>query len=294
MNAGTFRLTGDWKVNGLFDAHCHLPDLSNETSPDVLLERAVTAGVSGVACCGTEPNDWNDVGALATRHPQVHPSFGLHPWYVNETPADWRKSLVERLAAFPSAGVGEIGLDGTRLEHGWADQERALAEQWEIAADMRRPVTLHCVKAWDRIIAILSTSNRPQAVVLHACSASAELVRQLVNHDVYFSFTGQMADPSRRSLHAAVAAVPLDRLLIETDSPHNSRARLPASSRKPTSSPGEPADLVDVFEALCRLRPEPPAQLARSTLRNAVSVFAATPGAPHGLESEPVGSVHLA
>ena len=100
----------------LFDGHCHLQDRRLDCVRDEVIARAVRAGVAGCRTCGTSPDDWDAVAALASRPDfEIRRAFGVHPWYAEGLPADWLARLRGLLLRFPEAWVGEIGLDGIRL-----------------------------------------------------------------------------------------------------------------------------------------------------------------------------------
>jgi TatD DNase family protein len=175
-----------------------------------------------VACAvvnGSCESDWGDVLSLARSRSWVIPSFGYHPWYVHEATATWKETLQRYLDSTPAA-VGEIGLDR------WKDgldptlQEEFFSAQLEIAAERELPVSIHCLKAWGRLLELLSMHRIPRSgFLLHSYGGSAELIPQLAKLGAYFSCPGSfLAEGKRRKLEV-FRSVPLDRLLIETDAP---------------------------------------------------------------------------
>lgn len=195
-----------------FDAHNHLQNFDTEDALGAACSAAAAAGVGRMLCCGTCPEDWGRVLELAGRNDRVVPCFGLHPWNAPEP--GWLHRLEEFIRRVPSC-VGEIGLDGAR---GTPGQEEDFSAQLELAARFERPAVIHCVKSWGRLPELLKGA-RLRAFMLHGYSGAPELVKDLAALGGYFSFGGEIADPAREKLRAALAAVPADRLLFETESP---------------------------------------------------------------------------
>jgi TatD DNase family protein len=196
-----------------FDAHNHIQNYASDSEEAAALAAAADAGVQGMICCGTCQEDWGNVLELAGRYEGVVPAFGLHPWRDAED--GWPGRLEEFLRRVPAACVGEIGLDGIK---GLPGQEKNFAVQLELAARFNRPAVIHCVKSWGRMLEMLGAAALP-AFMLHAYSGPAEMVKAFADLNGYFSFGGEIQDPERDKLRAALAAVPADRLLFETESP---------------------------------------------------------------------------
>lgn len=231
----------------LFDAHCHLISASGETPKGLgeILDRASAVGVGRLVCCGTGLNDWESVLQLPERFPQVIPMIGIHPWFVS---SGWKSEfqILEDLARrFPGCGIGETGLDFQDRFVNRTEQEAAFAAQLDLARALNRPVAVHCVKAWGRLLDILRDHPAPR-VVLHAFSGAAELIPELAGRNGWFSFCGSVTYPANKRARKAVVAVPADRLLIESDSPD-----FPPSG---CCYPNEPANVLGVATAVAELR----------------------------------------
>lgn len=205
----------------LIDAHNHLQDERFAGRQDELIREARAAGVSAMRVNGTRASDWPGVAALAERHPgYVIPNFGDHPWYIPERSPDADTRLREMLDRFPDAGVGEIGLDRWKPGLPWDGQEEAFLSQLAIATERNRLVTVHCLRAWGRLLELLSSSPRPACgFILHSYGGPAELVDPLTRLGAFFSFPGYFARPDKAAKREAFRRVPPDRLLVETDAP---------------------------------------------------------------------------
>jgi len=254
-----------------FDAHCHLKDDRLMHGLDDILSRARTAGVEGMLCCGTMENDWQAVSDISHIHASagVLPSFGLHPWHVTDRSQRWLGNLEKFLLAIPCAGVGEIGLDRAIENSSFDDQEAVFIEQLDLAIAMKRHVSIHCRRAWDALPRLLA--NRcplPRGFVVHSFSGGPELVRPLADMGGYFSFSGSITRSGNKKGHKALAAVPPDRLLIETDSP-DLLPVFPDKAENSLNSPNEPANLRCILRKAADLLGKSEAELAEQTWRNA-------------------------
>lgn len=257
----------------LFDAHCHLQDRRLSGSIDAVMGRARAAGVAGFSCCATGEPDWPAVRDLAGRFPDVVPSLGVHPAYLGTRAAGWKDRLRERLQALPAAGVGEIGLDRTIEEANDAEQMAVFREQLDLAREFGRPVSVHCRRAWGVLLEMLPrlAAGLPGFVV-HSFSGAADHIAPLVRCGGFFSFSGVVTRSRNRRGQAAAQAVPLDRLLIETDAPDLMPSRPDLGPVGP-DTPNEPANLACVCRRVAELRGMPPEELAGVTLRNARRLF---------------------
>lgn len=252
----------------LFDAHCHLQD-ERLPDTDAVLRRAYDAGVERLSCCGSAEADWPDVLRMAQEHPCIVPSFGLHPYYVGERTAAWDQILRKYLETVPS-GVGEAGLDHALEPRDDAAQEEVFRIQIQIARDLRRPISVHCRRAWDRMISFLEQVGPPSAgVIFHAYSGGAEQVPRLVELGGFFSFSGSLTRSGNKRGRRAAAAAPADRLLVETDAPD-----MPPVIGGTAPSVNEPANLVYVVRTLAEVRGTTAEEIADLTWENACRVFA--------------------
>ncbi len=251
----------------LFDAHCHLQDARLSADLPAVLDRAVAAGVMGLQCCGCTERDWPMVAAM-TRGSQavpdkipgksikIIPAFGLHPCHLAGRSSDWLRRLEEVVTAQP-AGIGEIGLDRITPDEDDLTQEKIFVDQLDLARRLGRPVTVHCRRAWGRLLEILRRDGLPSAgLMVHAWSGSLEVLEELLAMGVYISFAGNITFPHHRRVRRALLAMPLDRLLLETDSPDLTPVGAPPGELN------EPANLKMTLQAAAELRGAPPMELA--------------------------------
>lgn len=236
-----------------FDAHNHLQNFGSEAELDGAMRAAAAAGVEGMLCCGTMPDDWGRVLEIAGRYSGVVPCFGLHPWFAAEE--GWQGKLEEFLRRAPNACVGECGLDGLKSLPG---QEADFEAQLELAARFNRPAIVHCVKSWGRALELLKAARLPR-FMLHGYGGSPELAAQFAALGSYFSFGRELLDSRREKTRLALAAVPRERLLLETEAPR-------------PDAPGPqagPAGITEVAAAAAAALGLPAAELAELSLVNA-------------------------
>lgn len=188
------------------DSHCHIGDGTTDYTVDAFVCNSVTE------------SDWDRILLLSDANAAVIPCIGIHPWYVNNVMAKWDVRLQDYLARCPKCMVGEIGLD--KLHPDYDLQQDVFTRQLNIAAQMSRPVHIHCVRAWGDMVDILTNMpNLPPVIVFHAFAASTEIMHQLskLKSRVYFSFSDAICDARRHNLVDMVRDVDIDRILVESD-----------------------------------------------------------------------------
>ncbi|XP_041009728.1 uncharacterized metal-dependent hydrolase YabD [Juglans microcarpa x Juglans regia] len=214
----------------LFDAHCHLQDPRILSRAPQLIATALDAGVVRFAVNGVSEKDWHLVKQMGEKYTSVIPCFGLHPWYVAERTPNWFNTLKECLESTPSAAVGEIGLDkGSRgKEIDFSDQIDVFRQQLELARELKKPASVHCVRAFGDVLQIMkSIGSFPAGVILHSYLGSAEMVPEFAKLGAYFSFSGYLMSLEARKAKKMLRAVPSERILLESDAPD----ALPKSER---------------------------------------------------------------
>jgi TatD DNase family protein len=208
---------------GYLDSHLHLQAHSLEFTTGGILERAERAGVERMFCNATHEGDWQAVISLAGSSkerrggPTILPFLGIHPWFAESAGPGWEERLLKQLQGVP-AGMGEIGLDKSCGAD--FDRQRLVFEtQLQMAAKLRRPVAIHCVKAWGLLLEILeqfAQEKKLPAIMIHAYGGSTETLRRLIELDCFISFSCRLITDRKR--HPSFLATPLPRLLLETDS----------------------------------------------------------------------------
>lgn len=235
----------------MIDTHCHLTYDGLFERVEAVIDAAGAAGVDRMISVGTTPDDARKAVALAQRHVQVYATVGLHPHYA----ADWPDrepidSAMRALASHPRiVAFGEMGLDRHYPDPPLTAQQRALDWQLQVAANIDKPIIIHNREATDDTLAALRASGiPPERFVFHCFTGSAAELEAILAFGAMVSVTGIVTFSSARDLAEAVRGVPLDRLMVETDSPYLT----PAPHRKVRIN--EPRYVADVAAFLARDR----------------------------------------
>ena len=204
----------------MFDIHCHIHEAAFDADREEMLARAAASGITGFLTNAGSIDDLASVKSLADSNSQVIPCYGIHPWFTQDLPDDWLEQ-VESYLNDRKSGVGEVGLDLWRKDIGHIEEQtKVFREQLSLARQLNRPVMIHCLKAYDQLLAILQNDGCPEAgFLMHAYSGSWTMIEPLVKLGGYFSFSHATLAPDRRKAHKTIGSVPDNRFLIESDSP---------------------------------------------------------------------------
>ncbi|MEI7834333.1 MAG: TatD family hydrolase, partial [bacterium] len=166
--------------------------------------------------------------ALAGEIPNVYATAGLHPVFIEDDGGiDW---LPELLSSPRIVALGEVGIDHTSLVP-VARQVMLFSAQLRLARERELPVIIHCRHGWDEVFACLDET--PVRGIMHAFSASAEVMMEALRRGMYLSFAGMATRANSRHAHAALRTAPLERILTETDAPFMALDGVPAESSEP-------------------------------------------------------------
>lgn len=203
---------------GIFDTHAHYlaEDFGGELIP--LLERMPEMGVDRIMAVGYDlASSMEEIG-LAKRFPFISAAAGVHPENCTGLPADWLDRIEEMLREPEIKALGEIGLDYHYEGYDKELQAEVFERQLQLADRLDMPVIIHSRDACMDTMEILRR-YRPRGV-MHCFSYSAEIAREVVGLGMYVGFTGVLTFKNSKKAWAACGEVPLDRLLLETDSPY--------------------------------------------------------------------------
>jgi TatD DNase family protein len=249
--------------SGAVDTHCHLFLIDGD--PAEAVRTARTVGVDTLVCVGIDPGSSRRSIELAESFPGVFATAGMHPHDASAFDAEASADLAALLANPLVLAVGECGLDFFRMRSPRGDQERALRAQVELAKAHDLPLVIHVRDAWPEIFRVLDEGSADR-VVLHCFSGDAEIAKGCADRGWFLSFAGNVTYPKNAHLRDAAAAVPLDRILVETDSPFLAPQRLRGRDN-------EPSNVVDVIEAVALARDEPVEIVRETTSENARIAF---------------------
>ncbi len=264
----------------LVDSHCHLdfPGLAERVVE--VLERARAAGVVLVVTIATTRAGWDVALELAERHPEVVCALGIHPHNASREGLRDAAPLVAAARHPRVVAIGEVGLDYHYDFAAREDQLRNFRIHIEAARASGLPLVVHTRDADDDTLAVLEEemARAPFAGEVHCYSHSLEFGRRVVELGFYLGIGGILTFRRSEPLRQAVAALPLERMVLETDAPY--LAPVPHRGRT-----NEPAYVVETARVLARVKGVEFATVARTTTANAAALFprtAALLGAPCG------------
>ena len=250
----------------VFDTHCHLDDPQFDADREEAYQRMRDAGVERCVCVGSDIPSSRRCLAFASGHAGVYAAAGVHPHEAKDAPKDYLDILTELLKEDREAALGEIGLDYYYDLSPRDVQKRVMDEQVKLAVRLNRPVIFHIRDAHGDMVDYFRARKELPAGIIHCFSGSPETAREYVKMGFYISFAGPLTFKKAPNLQAAAQEVPIDRLLVETDSPY--LAPEPRRGRR-----NEPANVVYTLNKLADLRQIPVEEMAQITWNNACAVY---------------------
>lgn len=249
----------------LFDSHSHLDAPEFDLDRAACLDRAESAGVIEQLVPAIDCQGWPKLKAVCLSRPGLHPAYGLHPMLVSRHETAHLVLLREWIERERPVAVGECGLDFFLPELDPGQQRFYFRAQLEIARDFGLPVVVHARRAVEEVIATLRSVGGLTGVV-HSYPGSEEQARQLYALGFMLGIGGPVTYERAARLRRLVASMPLDRLLLETDSPDQ-----PDASHR--GQRNEPARLATVLDVVARLRGAEPGEIATAISNNARRLF---------------------
>jgi TatD DNase family protein len=252
------------------DSHCHInfPELAARM-PE-LLAKMEENKVTHALCVSVDLPDFPQVLALAEQYPHIYASVGVHPVY-EDTPEPTVEQLVELSQNPKIIAIGETGLDYYRLEGDLEWQRERFRTHIKASRITRKPLIIHTRAASEDTIRIMQeegagTDKGGVAGVMHCFTESLEVAQAALAMGFYISFSGIVTFKSAKDLQAVAREVPLERMLIETDSPY--LAPVPYRGRM-----NEPGYVRHVAEYIATLKDLPLSQVAEQTTANFFNLF---------------------
>ena len=253
----------------LIDTHAHLDDEQFTADLPAVLDRARAAGIEAVIAIATTAPSSAVCVEMAARQPGVFATVGIHPNNIMEaTPTAWDEvlALVERPRV---VGFGETGLDRHWHNTPFDVQEDYFIRHLELARRVDRPVVIHCREAETDMLRVLRQQydrHGPIRGVMHSFVGDASMAEACRAMGLHLSFAGMLTYKNAADLRATAAQQPVDRLLVETDSPYLSPVPLRGKRN-------EPANVVHTAACLADLLGITAGQLAERTTANARALF---------------------
>lgn len=253
-------------VMEIFDTHCHLDDVKFADDLEDVLQRMQDMAVQYCLCPGSDLASSRRCVNLAQQYDFMYAAAGVHPHEAKDAAVDYLDQLAELLKMPKVQALGEIGLDYYYDLSPRDVQRKVRDEQVNLALKMDKPVIFHIRDAHGEMVDYLrGLSKRPRGII-HCFSGSVEVAREYVRMGYYISFAGPLTFKKAPNLWEAAKVVPLERLLVETDSPYLSPE--PKRGRR-----NEPGHTRYVLEKLAQLWDMSAEEMAVITTKNAMEIY---------------------
>lgn len=251
------------------DAHCHLDDEQFTTDLDAVIARAEQAGVRTIVTAGVDVESSRQVVVLAAKYKIVYAVVGIHPQHADTFSQETLAAIRELASQRKVVGIGEIGLDLYWAQNPPREiQEKNFVAQFELAAELGKPVVIHNRNADDALMEILRgtgvQSNATTRGILHCFAGDLAMAREAIGLGFLISFAGNVTFKNAKRLQAIASALPLEKIVIETDAPYLSPVR---------GKRNEPANVARVAEKIAELKNVDSAVVTRTITRNSAQLF---------------------
>lgn len=248
------------------DSHSHLSDFRIEAEVESMIARAQAEGIHQYLQGGVGPEDWQRQKSLKAKYPGVRLCFGLHPYWIADHSDEECEAAMDLLALEiqKAEALGELGLDFRPkiMKDSYERQIEFFQAQLELADVSHKPLVLHLVQAFDdtqRIFDLWGVSKASGMV--HSFNGSAKEAEKYLQRDLFLSIGGPVVRPDNQRLQQAVRMIPLEKLLVETDSPDQPPPRLRGTWNEPSS-------LWDVARMIGQLKNLPAEEVLDISSRN--------------------------
>nr|WP_180204392.1 TatD family hydrolase [Pseudomonas sp. SbOxS1]NYU04272.1 TatD family hydrolase [Pseudomonas sp. SbOxS1] len=254
----------------LIDTHTHLDFPDFDADRQALMAQSRALGVRQMVVLGVYQGNWQRVWELVQSDPDLHAAFGLHPVYLEDHRPEHLTELgdwLTRLAGHRQlCAVGEIGLDYF-IETLDRERQQALFDaQLQLAVDFNLPTLIHVRRSHAAVIATLKRFKLKRAGIIHAFAGSQEEAREYIKLGFKLGLGGAATWPQALRMHRVLAGLPLESVVLETDSPDMAPAMFPGQRNSP-------AHLPAICTALAKIMSLAPEQLATASSANARELF---------------------
>ncbi len=252
----------------LFDSHSHIDVDAFDGDRDKVIARARAAGVVGQLVPAIAAAGWTHLHETCAAYPgELHPAYGMHPMYLDEHRPEHLRQLREWLQAPDCVAVGEIGLDYFVETLDRERQQFYFDAQLELAREFALPVIVHARRAVDAVIASLRKTGGLRGIV-HSFAGSVEQAEQLWKMGFLLGIGGPVTYERAQRLRRLVATMPLEHLVLETDSPDQPDAGWRGQRN-------EPSRLTAIVATIAELRGESAEAIAEATTANVMRLLRA-------------------
>lgn len=248
----------------LIDSHAHLDSSQFDRDREHVIRRARDTGVSIISIATGVASSWKTL-EIARKY-ELRCTVGIHPHHAEQLSGRATVEQLRTLCAEPEVvAVGEIGLDYFKEYAPRASQQRAFRAQLALACELNKPVVIHLRDSAEDLLNVLSEHPSVRGVI-HSFTGDWELAQKLLDLGMYLSVNGIVTFERSQALRDAVAKIPLERLLVETDCPY--LAPVPMRGKR-----NEPSFVRYVAHAVAQIKKLPLGEIARATTQNARALF---------------------
>ena len=250
----------------LVDSHCHIPLLDKKTPVDTVIADAARLDVRHMLCVAVDRESYPEILSLAATHDCIDASVGIHP--NADRSQDMTLEKLQNLAAdYHVCAIGETGLDYFRSEEATDWQAERFRIHIRAARSVNKPLIIHCRNADEDVLRILTEEGaRDVGGVMHCFVGDWQMARRAMKLNFYISFSGIVTFKNAAEVQAVAKQVPIERLLLETDSPYLT----PVPYR---GKPNQPAYTRYVAEYIAKLRNVDLEHIADQTTSNFFNLF---------------------
>lgn len=252
----------------LIDSHAHIYDemFDAEGGAESIVSRMDSDNLEYIVCVGCDMPSSRTSVALADKHERVYATVGVHPYDAHTVTKENLEVLAELAAHKKVVAIGEIGLDFHRDGSDRQLQVKAMCAQYDLARQIELPTMYHIRDGFGEFCEFIKTRDFPEGGVLHCFSGSRELAEQFVKKGFYVSFSGTVTYRNAVNLWRAAEVVPIDRLMIETDSPYLTPSALRGQIN-------HPANVKYVAQKLAELKGVSADEIERITTENTKRIY---------------------
>lgn len=253
-----------------FDTHMHLDDEKFDEDREEVIQKMQNAGVTKCLNMGCNIETSKKAVELSKKYDFIYSAVGIHPEEIPQSEEELWKSIekIEKLVIQneKTVAIGEIGLDYYWRNDNKEIQKKAFIKQIELANQLNLPISIHSREAIDDTIEIIRKYKLKKSGVLHCCPFNPELVKHGLEVGLYIAFGGTCTFKSSKNAPKIVEMVPIDKMLIETDSPY--LAPEPVRGTRNDSS-----NLKYIVQKLAEFKGIEPEVIAKATFENATKLF---------------------
>ena len=249
----------------IIDSHCHIDFEIFDPDRDQVLQRALNLRIEHIIVPAVSADTWDRVKQTCHRHTQLHPAYGLHPYFIDLHEHTHLDMLDQWLTKERPIAVGECGLDFFLKELDRDKQLEFFEAQLSMALEHQLPVVIHSRKATEQVIQSIKKYPGLRGMI-HSYSGSFEQALQLIELGFFISFGGAITFDKATRVRAIAQNIPLQALLVETDAPDQ-----PGSHHY--GNRNEPGFIIEVLDVLAELRGVDLGVVVEATSCNAVELF---------------------